>query len=231
MVKRLALAGPGQPIWLERADCAVVESGQLATWIGAGRLQGVAGFDLLEGPTTLSPGGLRDLRPLAQAGHPPDEILNRLVVLRLRAIADLLLPLYEQTNGAAGFACCDLLALPSTDLLPAARSLWDLVNRPNVMLGVPATAQGLAALEAATTEGINIHVAVVGSLERYGEVLDAYLRGLERRHAAGLSLGHVASAASMDLRAVETHVGERLRAIAQDEPLLSERAQALSGRR
>jgi len=221
-------------VWLRRADCSMLESGQLASWIAEGRLAGIASlaFDR-DHPAGLSPSCVRDVRPLAQAGRPAAEILERLVVARVRSIADLLLPRYDRTSGAAGYISFELRPLPTGPaglLLDAARRVWALVNRPNVLLQIPASAEAGLITEAAAADGLNLHIGAVGSLERFAEIADAYVRGLELRRARGQSIDHLASLVTLDVEDVDAAVQLQLDELTRHDPGAASRAAALAGR-
>ena len=126
-------------------------------------------------------------------------IFDVVAIRDIRAATDIFLSLYEGTDGQDGYVSIEVnpqLAYDTEATLEEARRLWAEVNRPNAMIKIPATEPGVPAIEQAIAEGININVTLVFSLERYGQVMEAYLSGLERRLAAGAALNHVASVAS-----------------------------------
>ena len=212
----------------------MLESGQLAAWIADGRLAGIASFAFdRDNPAGLSPSCVRDVRPLAQAGRPTPEILERLIVTRVRSIADLLLPLYDRTSGAAGFISFDLQPLPTAaagTILDAARRVWERINRPNVLLRLPASPEAALVVEAATADGLNLHITAVGTLERYAEIADAYVRGLEVRQARGDSVDHLASIITLDLAGLDAAVERQLDQVARRDPKAAARARSLTDR-
>ncbi len=212
----------------------MLESGQLAAWIDEGRLAGIASIEFdRDDPAGLSPICVREVRPLAQAGMPAAEILERLIVTRARAIADLLLPLYDRTSGTAGFVSFDLRPLPTEGagmILEAARRLWELVNRPNVLMRVPGSPEAAGLLEAATADGLNLHLHAVGALDRYADLADAYVRGLEARQARGQSVDHLASFITLDLGALDAAVTRQLELLAGGDAQAAPRARQLAGR-
>jgi len=224
----------GQSVWLDYIRKDLLESGELAKLISGGEVRGVT-----SNPTifqqAIANSSLYDeaARPLAQAGWSDERIFELLAVDDIRAATELFLPLYERTEGADGFVSIEVsprLAYDSQSTVAEARRLWSEVNRPNVMIKIPATEPGLPAIEQAIAEGINVNVTLVFSLKRYTQVMQAYLQGLERRLEAGNSLDHVASVASFFVSRVDTLVDGRLEQILREEGPKAPRAAALLGK-
>ena len=224
----------GQSIWLDYIQRDMIENGALAQHVADEIVRGVTSNpSIFEQAITGSDAYRRDLRMMAQAGWPAERILDRLVIDDIRAAADVLLRLYEATNGEDGYVSIEVnpeLARDSEGTLREARRLWDAVNRPNVMVKIPATREGLPAIEAAVADGLNINVTLIFSLDRYGEVMEAYLRGLEARVQRGQALHHVASVASFFVSRVDTAVDARLQEIMRSEGPEAERAASLMGK-
>src|SRR5262249_33205931 len=127
--------------------------------------------------------------------------------------ADRFRPVYEQTSAGDGYVSIEVspkLAHDTEATLAAARRLWQKLARPNVMVKIPATREGLPAIEAALAEGININVTLMFSMRHYESVVEAYLRGLERRAAAGGALATLASVASFFVSRVDVLVDSKL---------------------
>jgi len=123
---------------------------------------------------------------------------------------------YDRTDGRDGRVSIEVdpRLAHSTDATTAeARALWWMVDRPNVMIKIPATEEGLAAITAATSEGISVNVTLIFSLERYRKVMDAYLSGLEQAHSKGVDLSTIRSVASFFVSRIDTEVDKRLDAI------------------
>jgi len=224
----------GQSVWLDYIRKDLLESGELARLISDGEVRGVT-----SNPTifqqAIADSNLYDeaARPLAQAGWNDEHIFEVLAVDDIRAATELFLPLYERTEGADGFVSIEVsprLAYDIQGTVAEARRLWSEVNRPNVMIKIPATEPGLPAIEQAIAEGINVNVTLVFSLKRYTQVMQAYMQGLERRLQAGNSLDHVASVASFFVSRVDTLVDGRLEQILRDEGPKAPRAAALLGK-
>ena len=178
----------GQSFWLDYIRRDLLESGELQGLIADGLVQGMT-----SNPTifeqAIAQGNLYSpsIRPLAQAGWSADDILDTLTLDDIRAAADLFRPLYESTSGRDGFVSIEVSPLLANDTeatAAEARRLWSAVNRPNVMVKIPATAEGIPAIEASVADGININITLIFSLVRYAQVMEAYLRGLERAEKA-----------------------------------------------
>ncbi len=152
-------------------------------------------------------------RIAALAGRPPEEIYETLAIEDVRAAADVLAPVYERTGGADGFVSLEVapaLADDADATVAAARDLWRRIDRPNAMIKIPGTAAGVAATRRTIADGINVNVTLLFSIDRYAEVIEAYVSGLEERARRGAPLGSVASVASFFVSRVDTAVDELL---------------------
>ncbi|UCF59680.1 MAG: bifunctional transaldolase/phosoglucose isomerase [Anaerolineaceae bacterium] len=224
----------GQSLWLDYIRRDLIESGELEELIQKGDIRGVTSNPtIFEQAIADSDLYTAAIRPLAQAKWTADEIFDALAIDDIRAAAGIFLPLYEKTNGRDGFVSIEVnprFADNASRTLTEARRLWDAVNRPNVMIKIPATKAGISAIEGAIAEGINVNVTLIFSLDRYTEVMKAYLRGLEHRLEKGMSLDHVASVASFFVSRVDTAVDALLETIIREEDQNAERAAALLGK-
>lgn len=225
---------PAPSVWLRGLTRDLVDRGRLGELLAAGAVQGViADPEILAAALASGKAYTAPLRPLAQAGWPPEQALDALRVDDARAAADLLLPLYERTNGDAGFVSLGLrpASLREPDLaLEEARWFWAAVNRPNLLVTIPVAGSTLSILERAVSEGINVHAAGLFSLERYAEVYEAYIRGLEARRVRGDMLEHVAAVASFSLSRLDDHLDRRLTELVLRGGAIGERAESLLGR-
>jgi transaldolase len=174
-----------------------------------------------------------DFESLVRAGHSAEDIFWELAISDIQATADLFLPLYRQTNGGDGFVSLEVnpqLANDSEGTLAEVRRLWQRVNRPNLMVKIPATRAGLPAIAGALAEGININVTLIFARQRYAEVMDAHQEGLERRIAAGAPVDSIASVASFFVSRVDTKVDKQLEAIAGRGAASAEMVEPLLGK-
>lgn len=224
----------GQSVWMDYIRRDLIESGELADRVQAGELRGVTSnptiFEKAIGESDLYNSALR---PLAHAGWEAEAVVDALVVQDIRAAADELLPLYESTNGGDGFVSIEVdprLADDSETTVEEADRLWNVVNRPNVMVKIPATSAGIPAIEEAIRRGINVNVTLIFALERYTEVMEAYLSGLEARLDEGQAVDHIASVASFFVSRVDSAVDRLLEDIVRKEGPEAERAAALLGK-
>jgi transaldolase len=142
-----------------------------------------------------------------------DGAIRYLMAYDIRWACDVLRPVYDRTNGKDGRVSIEVdprIAHDTDRTVAEAKGLWWLVDRPNVMIKIPATVEGLPAITAATAEGISVNVTLIFGLDRYDAVMDAYLAGLEAAHAAGKDLSQIRSVASFFVSRVDTEIDKRL---------------------
>ncbi len=207
------LRAAGVSVWLDDLSRERLTAGSLA----ALRDRGVSG--VTTNPTIFAraiadsdayDGQIRDLR-LRQV--PVDQALRELTASDVRQACGVLRPVYEATDGLDGRASIEVdprIAHDTERTIAEARALWWLVDRPNLFVKIPAAKQGLPAITACLAEGISINVTLIFSLTRYGEVIAAFLAGLEQARDAGHNLSGIASVASFFVSRVDTEVDKRL---------------------
>lgn len=228
----------GQSVWVDNLSRALIESGDLQQLIDT---MGVVG--ITSNPTIFDKAisGSDDydaqIRQLVEAGRTTDEIYEELVVQDIQRAADLLRPIYEKSanTSADGFVSLEVsptLAHETEKTMVDARRLFTRVDRPNVMIKIPGTPEGLPAIEQMLYEGININVTLLFSLDAYKQVAEVYLKALERRVAEGKPVDQIASVASFFVSRVDTEADKRLESIADGggDSQESERARALRGK-
>ncbi|HET7009962.1 MAG TPA: bifunctional transaldolase/phosoglucose isomerase [Anaerolineales bacterium] len=224
----------GQSFWLDYIRKDLIESGELEQLVSAGLLQGMTSNPtIFEQSISKSDLYTASLRPLAQAGWTTEQIFDALTLDDIRGAADVFRPVYEAASGGDGYVSIEVSPLLADDTqasLDEARRLWAAVNRPNVMVKIPATRAGLPAIEAATADGINVNITLIFSLARHAEVMEAYLRGLETRAERGASLDHIFSVASFFVSRVDTLVDSLLERLVKEEGPAAERAASLLGK-
>jgi transaldolase len=200
----------GQSIWQDFISRGVIRTGALRRRIEQEGLRGVTSNPAIFNEAI---GGSSDyddeIRELARQGKSAAQIYEILTVQDVGDAADLLRPLYDDSEGRHGFVSLEVnphLARNIDGTLSEARHLWQTVSRPNVMIKVPATLEGLTCIEQLLRDGINVNVTLLFGLPRYRKVAQAYIAGLEARAQQGESLKHVASVASFFLSRIDVLV-------------------------
>lgn len=204
----------GQSIWYDNVRRALIDNGDLASKIKDDDLRGVTSNPaIFEKAIVGSTDYDQAMRGLIDAGKSVDEIYEALVIEDIQRVADLLRPVYDRTNRIDGYVSLEvspLLAHDTDNSVAQARRLWATLNRPNVMIKIPATPAGIPAIRTLISEGININVTLIFSQETYDQVAEAFISGLEQRHSAGGALDHVASVASVFVSRVDTSIDSQL---------------------
>lgn len=204
----LDLESFGQSIWMDFISRGTISSGQLQKWIEQDGVSGVTSNpSIFEKAITGSDDYDESIRALGLSGETPEETLRLLTVEDIQHVAYLLRPTYDRTDGRDGFVSLEVspgLAHDTEGTIAEARELWTRVNRPNVMIKVPATLEGIPAIRELTGDGINVNITLLFGLPRYREVADAYLGGLEILAAKKKPLKPVASVASFFLSRIDT---------------------------
>jgi transaldolase/glucose-6-phosphate isomerase len=212
--KLVELQKTGQSIWYDNVRRALIDNGDLASKINDDDLRGVTSNPaIFEKAIVGSTDYDQAMRDLIAAGKSVDEIYEALVIEDIQRVADLLKPVYDRTNRIDGYVSLEvspLLAHDTENSIAQARRLWATLNRPNVMIKIPATPAGIPAIRTLIADGININVTLIFSRETYDQVAEAYIGGLEQRHAAGGKLEHVASVASVFVSRVDTSIDSQL---------------------
>jgi transaldolase/glucose-6-phosphate isomerase len=204
----------GQSVWLDYIRRSLIESGELRRMIAEDGVRGVTSNPAIFEKAVA---GSSDYRGMLEAPDArtldPKTLYEKLAVRDIRDAADALRGVYEETGGRDGYVSLEVspfLAHDTTGTLNEARRLWSVVGRDNVMIKVPATAEGLPAIEQLISEGINVNVTLLFSLEAYKRVADAYIAGLERLVARGGEPTRVASVASFFISRIDTAVDARI---------------------
>ena len=206
----------GQSVWHDYIRRGELLSGDLKRLIDEDGLTGVTSNpSIFEKAIVGSTDYDEAIRRLAQRGLTAAQIYERLVVEDIQLAADLFRPTYDATQGRDGFVSIEvspLLAHDTEGTIAEVRRLRGAVNRPNVMVKIPGTREGLAAIEQMLGEGININITLLFAVERYIEVAKAYLAALERRAREGAPLDRLASVASFFVSRIDTLVDQQLEA-------------------
>ena len=230
----LKLLEAGQSVWYDNIQRGLLKNGALAGMIERGEIMGVTSNPtIFMNAITKSQDYDDSLLPLVNAGLGNEEIFFSLAIEDIQAAADLFQSLYQRTQGGDGYVSLEVspfLAHDTAGTLAQAKSLWQRVKRPNLMVKIPATKAGLPAIAEAIAAGINVNVTLIFSRQRYAEVMEAYLTGLEKRAAAGLPLNTVASVASFFVSRVDSNLDPKLQKIASEGGPQAQKAASLPGK-
>src|SRR5436305_4958393 len=210
----LQLKELGQSVWYDNIDRTQLTNGQFQRLLDEDGVVGVTAnptiFD-----KSISSGHAYDeqINQLIKEGKSTNEIYEALIITDIQTVADVLRPIYDQTNGLDGYVSLEVspdLAHDTDGTLSEVRRFWKMVNRPNLMVKIPGTPEGLPAIRQSLTEGININITLIFSIQTYREVADAYISALESRLAEGKDINRIASVASFFVSRVDTLVDKLL---------------------
>lgn len=210
----LKLESFGQSIWLDFISRGMLDSGDLLRLINVDGVSGVTSNPSIFEIAIAESNDYDDaVRSLASEGKTAAEIYEELAVEDIQRTADLFRPLYDRMAGKDGFVSLEVsprLARDAAGTLREARHLWRRVDRPNLLIKVPGTQEGLTVIRQLISEGINVNVTLLFGLRRYQAVAEAYMAGLEERAANGLSLERISSVASFFLSRIDVLVDHLL---------------------
>jgi transaldolase len=210
----------GQSVWYDYIRRDIYTTGKLAQLI---RDDGLAG--MTSNPTIFQKAIAEtdlydeDIRRFAQAGDATPRIFERVAVEDVRRAADVFRPVYDQSGGDDGFVSIEVgpqLAHDTTATIAEARRLWQECDRKNVMVKIPGTAEGVPAIRTCLAEGININITLLFSVERYREVMEAFLSAMEERVRSGKPVEKIRSVASFFVSRVDTNADKKFDAVAKD---------------
>ncbi|MFH8475595.1 transaldolase [Streptomyces sp. NPDC018000] len=222
------LSDEGVAIWLDDLSRKRITSGNLTELIDEQHVVGVTtNPSIFQKAISHGDGYEQQLTDLATRKVTVDEAIRMITTADVRDAADILRPVFDATDGQDGRVSIEVdprLAHHSAATVAEAKQLAWLVDRPNTLIKIPATKAGLPAITEVIGKGISVNVTLIFSLERYREVMDAYLAGLEKAKAAGLDLSKIHSVASFFVSRVDTEIDKRLDAVGTDE------AEALKGK-
>ncbi len=208
-----ALTQAGVSVWLDQIRRSLIEGGEMARMVAEESLRGVTSNpSIFEKAILGSTDYDEDLKDLARQELEAQAIYEHIAIKDVQLAADVLADVYREAGGRDGFVSLEVapeLAFDTEQTLAAARRFWEAVDRPNVMIKIPGTPEGVPAIEQAIYEGININVTLLFAVSAYEAVAEAYIHGLERRHAEGRSLD-LNSVASFFVSRVDTNVDRKL---------------------
>ena len=224
----------GQSIWYDNIQRNILKNGEFASMIERGEIRGVTSNPSIFMNAITKTGDYdSSLVPLAKSGLSAEEIFYQLAIEDIQEAADFFSPLYRQTNGGDGYVSLEVnpyFANDTESTLAEAKLLWKRVARPNLMIKIPATKAGIPAITEAIAAGINVNITLIFSLERYGEVMEAYIKGLEKRVIDDLPIQSIASVASFFVSRVDTNIDLRLKKLVDTGILTAEKVNSLAGK-
>jgi transaldolase len=204
----------GQSIWLDYIQRQLITSGKLRSFIEEDGLKGVTSNPaIFEKAIAGSNDYDEAIQALAKQQKGVEEIYQAITVEDVQMAADEFFPVYDKLDGKDGYISLEVnphLARDTAGTIAEARRLWKAAARPNILIKVPATLEGLPAITQLLSEGINVNVTLLFGLPRYEEVAEAYIAGLEARAAKGEDLPRVASVASFFLSRIDVLLDPRL---------------------
>jgi transaldolase/glucose-6-phosphate isomerase len=220
----------GQSPWHDNIRRGLLTSGALRKMVRDGDITGLTSNPtIFEQAIAQSDDYDGAIEQSARRGKSAEQIFDALSIEDIRAAADAFAPVFKRTQGGDGYVSIEVAPKHAHDTeatIKEAKRLWKAVGRPNLMIKIPATPQGIPAVEQAIADGINVNVTLIFSLQRYNEVMNAYIAGLERRLAAGKDIRRIASVASFFVSRVDTLVDkmldEKIKTLGADKTALLE---------
>ncbi len=222
----------GQSLWYDNIARDLLNSGAIQALVDEGIRGLTSNPSIFQKAITAGSAYDDQLRALVADGKPPRDIYEALAVEDIRRAADILRPVYDESGGADGFVSLEvspLLASDTEGTIDEALRLFRWVDRPNLMIKIPATPEGLPAIESCIAAGLNINVTLIFSRDMYSRVMDAYLNGLERRADSGQDISRIASVASFFVSRVDTLVDDLLDQMIAADGSAAGRLEALKG--
>ncbi len=204
----------GQSIWMDNLSRDIIESGELAQLIETRGILGITSNPAIF-EKAIAGNQIYDAEITAgiKAGKSVDEIYEDLIFTDIRNACDIFLPVYEKTNGLDGYVSVEVpptIAKDTASTISEAQRYYKVIGRPNVMIKIPGTPEGLPAVEATIAAGINVNVTLLFSVASYVDTAWAYIRGLEKLAEAGGDVTKIASVASFFLSRIDTNIDNRL---------------------
>ncbi len=204
----------GQSVWYDNIDRSQLVSGQFQGLLDNDGVVGVTANPTIF-QKSISAGHAYDeqMSQLISEGKNSSDIYEAMIIQDIRAVADLLRPIYDRTNMVDGYVSLEVspdLAHDTDATIAEVRRFWKMVDRPNLLVKIPATPEGIPAIHTALSEGINVNITLIFSINAYRDVAEAYISALEERSASGKDISHIASVASFFVSRVDTLVDKVL---------------------
>jgi transaldolase len=226
----------GQSIWYDNISRGLIKNGELRRLVEEGLLGVTSNPTIFDKAISSSTDYDDQLRQLVDRNPqvPTANVIQSLMVTDIQMACDVLKSAFDRTNGRDGFVSIEVSPGRARDTMATieeVRRLWSLVGRKNLMVKIPATKEGLPAIEQSVAEGMNINVTLIFSVERYREVAEAYLAGLEKRLLSGEPINTLASVASVFVSRIDTLVDDLLnKKIVASDPAEAGRLRGLLGK-
>jgi transaldolase/glucose-6-phosphate isomerase len=205
-----ALLGCGQSVWLDYLNRSLISSGSLARLIEEDELHGITSNPAIFEKAIVGTADYRDVLDAPEyRDYDANALYEEIAVRDVRDAADILRPVYESTEARDGYVSLEVsptLAHDTEGTLNEARRLWNTVDRQNLMIKVPGTAEGIPAIRQLISEAINVNVTLLFAQSAYEDVAEAFLAGLQGRQVRGLDVGKIASVASFFINRIDTAV-------------------------
>jgi len=203
-----ALLDQGQSVWLDSIQRGQIKSGELKKLTETMALRGeTANPSIFEKAIISSNDYDADIQQLSESGEAAEKIYEKLATDDVRSACDVFLPIYKESNGTDGFVSIEVsprIAYETQPSIEEAKRFWRIIDRPNLMVKIPGTKEGVPAIEECLHEGLNINITLLFAVEAYEAVAYAYIRALERRVAEGKSIDRIASVASFFVSRIDT---------------------------
>jgi len=207
------IAGQGQSLWIDNISRSMITGGKLKKLIDQGLRGQTSNPTIFKQAISTSTDYDARILQLAEAGKSTFEIYDELTIKDVQDAADLFRDVYQSTQGLDGYVSLEINPQLGNELeaqLNEGIRLWKKLNRPNVMIKVPATKNGLAVVEGLIARGINVNVTLIFSTEQYAQVAWAYFKGLNKRIAGGGEIKHVQSVASFFVSRIDSSIDKKL---------------------
>ncbi len=206
----------GQSVWLDYIRRTLITGGELARLVDEDGLRGITSNPSIFEKAIAGSTDYRDILEAAKyRGYDAKALYEEIAVRDVRDAADILRPIYDSSAAHDGFVSLEVsptLAHDTEGTMAEARRLWQTVDRPNLMVKVPATAEGIPAIRQLISEGINVNVTLLFAQSVYEQVAEAFIKGLEDRRSSGGEISNIASVASFFISRIDTAVDEQLNA-------------------
>ena len=224
----------GQSVWYDNIEREMLNDGRLEAMVRDGKIYGVTSNPSIFEAALKNSAAYDDvLQSLSWSGLNKDKVYFELVREDIQRAADLFVDIYEQSSGQDGFVSVEINPFYAYDVeksIEEGKALWTQINRKNLMIKVPATLEGLEVITALIAEGINVNVTLIFSIERYRQVVNAYLMGLEKRLASNKPIDHIASVASFFVSRIDSAVDLLLDQVIKNQGTRAKQAEDLKGK-